>query len=188
MWRRRSPGDGARADHRRPRQPAQLRAARRVLARRRARPEPRGLRDPLDAGALPPRRQSLLRVGRARARALRRPRRRRDRPRRPGRDLPDRRLDDLGGPAGWCPRGAWSGAALADLDLAGLPDRRLSQDDRDAVAAALVAELHTEGRTRAFGEIIVPVAGAAPAAPRRARTSPAPPAAARGRPAPGRRG
>ena len=84
------------------------------------------------------------------------------------------------------PRGAWSAAALADLDLAGLPDRRLSQDDRDAVAAALVAALHTEGRTRAFGEIIVPAAVAAPAGPRRARTSPAPPAAAPGRPAPGR--
>jgi predicted nuclease with RNAse H fold len=91
------------------------------------------------------------------------------------------------GPRAGRPRGAWSAAALADLGLAGLPDRRLSQDDRDAVAAALVAELHAEGRTRAFGEIIVP-AGAPPAEPRRARTSPAPPAAAPGRPAPGRRG
>jgi predicted nuclease with RNAse H fold len=91
------------------------------------------------------------------------------------------------GPRAGRPRGAWSAAALADLGLAGLPDRRLSQDDRDAVAAALVAELHTEGRTRAFGEIIVP-AGAPPAGLRKARTSPAPPAAAPGRPAPGRRG
>jgi Protein of unknown function (DUF429) len=50
-----------------------------------------------------------------------------------------------------------------------------------------VAELHTEGRSRAFGEIIVP-AGGSPGARRRARTNPAPPAAAPGRPAPGRRG
>jgi predicted nuclease with RNAse H fold len=91
------------------------------------------------------------------------------------------------GPRGTVPRSEWSAAALADLGLAGLPDRRLSQDDRDAVAAAVVAQLHTEGRTRAFGEIIVP-AGAAPVGPRRARTSPAPPAAAPGRPAPDRRG
>jgi predicted nuclease with RNAse H fold len=91
------------------------------------------------------------------------------------------------GPRAGRPRSAWSAAALADLDLAGLPARRLSQDDRDAVGAALVAQLHTEGRTRAFGEIIVP-AGAAPEGRRRARTSPAPPAAAPGRPAPDRRG
>jgi predicted nuclease with RNAse H fold len=91
------------------------------------------------------------------------------------------------GPRAGRPRGAWSAAALADLGLAGLPERRFSQDDRDAVAAALVAELHTEGATRAYGEIIVP-ADASPAGPRRARTSPAPPAATPGRPAPGRRG
>jgi predicted nuclease with RNAse H fold len=54
------------------------------------------------------------------------------------------------------PRGEWSADALADLRLVGLPSRRLSQDDRDAVAAALVARLHAEGRTRAFGAIIVP--------------------------------
>ncbi len=58
-------------------------------------------------------------------------------------------------------RADWSAAALADLGLAGLPDRRLSQDDRDAIAAALVARLHEEGRTHAYGEIIVP--GRAPA-------------------------
>jgi ribosomal protein S18 acetylase RimI-like enzyme/predicted nuclease with RNAse H fold len=56
-------------------------------------------------------------------------------------------------------RGEWSAAALADLGLAGLPSRHLSQDDRDAVAAALVARLHAEGRSDAFGEIIVPAAG-----------------------------
>jgi predicted nuclease with RNAse H fold len=53
-------------------------------------------------------------------------------------------------------RSEWSASALAGLGLAGLPTRHLSQDDRDAVAAALVARLHAEGETRAFGEIIVP--------------------------------
>jgi predicted nuclease with RNAse H fold len=91
------------------------------------------------------------------------------------------------GPRGKVPRSEWSAAALTDLGLAGLPSRRLSQDDRDAVAAALVARLQTEGRSRAFGEIIVP-AGDPPAAPRRARTNPARPAAGRGRRAPGRPG
>jgi predicted nuclease with RNAse H fold len=54
------------------------------------------------------------------------------------------------------PRSEWSANALADLDLDGVPDRHLTQDDRDAVAAALVARLYAEGRTQAFGEIIVP--------------------------------
>ena len=62
-------------------------------------------------------------------------------------------------------RADWSAAALADLGLAGLPDRRLSQDDRDAVAAALVARLHDEGRTHAYGEIIVPARAPASAPP-----------------------
>ncbi|MFT3866163.1 MAG: GNAT family N-acetyltransferase [Solirubrobacterales bacterium] len=60
------------------------------------------------------------------------------------------------GPRGKVRRARWSAAALARLGLVGLPDRHLSQDDRDAVAAALVARLHTEGRTDAYGEIIVP--------------------------------
>jgi predicted nuclease with RNAse H fold len=60
------------------------------------------------------------------------------------------------GPREGRPRSEWSADALIDLGLAGLPSRHLSQDDRDAVAAALVARLHTEGRTAAFGEIIVP--------------------------------
>lgn len=54
------------------------------------------------------------------------------------------------------PRGEWSANALAGLGLDGLPSRHLTQDDRDSVAAALVARLHTEDRTQAFGEIIVP--------------------------------
>jgi predicted nuclease with RNAse H fold len=95
------------------------------------------------------------------------------------------------GPRGRVPRGEWSAAALADLGLAGLPDRRLSQDDRDAVAAAVVARLHADGATTAYGEIVTPAArpdGRPAAPPRRARTSPAPPAAARCRPATDRPG
>jgi predicted nuclease with RNAse H fold len=60
------------------------------------------------------------------------------------------------GPRAGRPRSEWSASSLATLGLAGVPRRHLSQDDRDAVAAALVARLQTEGRTRAFGEIIVP--------------------------------
>jgi predicted nuclease with RNAse H fold len=90
------------------------------------------------------------------------------------------------GPRGKDRRARWSRAALADLDLACVPSRH-NQDDRDAIGAALVARLDDEGRTRAFGKLIVPADGP-PAAPRRARTSPAPPAAGRGRPGPGRRG
>jgi predicted nuclease with RNAse H fold len=95
------------------------------------------------------------------------------------------------GPRGKVIRAKWSAAALADLSLAGLPARRLSQDDRDAVAAALVARLHGEGATTAYGEIVTPAArpdGRPAAPPRRARTSPAPPAAARCRPATDRPG
>lgn len=66
----------------------------------------------------------------------------------------------LSGPRDQRSRARWSTAALADLGLTGLPPRRLNQDDRDAIAAALVARLHVEGegRTQAFGEIIVPAA------------------------------
>lgn len=66
------------------------------------------------------------------------------------------------GPRGDRPRGEWSAEALAGLGLAGLPSRRLTQDDRDAVAAARVAQLHAEGRSRAFGKIIVPDGGPTP--------------------------
>jgi len=95
------------------------------------------------------------------------------------------------GPRGKVSRAKWSAAALADLGLAGLRARRLSQDDRDAVAAALVARLHGEGATTAYGEILTPAArpdGRPVAPPRRARTSPAPPAADRCRPATDRPG
>jgi predicted nuclease with RNAse H fold len=62
------------------------------------------------------------------------------------------------GPRDGRPRSAWSAAALAVIDPSGLPARRLSQDDRDAVAAALTAQLHGEGRARSFGQIVVPAA------------------------------
>jgi predicted nuclease with RNAse H fold len=67
------------------------------------------------------------------------------------------------GPREGRPRGEWSADALAGLDLEGLPSRRLSQDDRDAIAAALVARLHGEGRGHAFGAIIVPGGDRSPA-------------------------
>jgi predicted nuclease with RNAse H fold len=54
-------------------------------------------------------------------------------------------------------RARWTREALDDMKLDGLPSRRLNQDDRDAIAAALTAKLHAEGRTRPFGDIVVPV-------------------------------
>lgn len=60
------------------------------------------------------------------------------------------------GPRGRRPRGAWSQDALDSLGLEGAPARRLSQDDRDAIAAALTARQYEEKKTRRFGRIIVP--------------------------------
>ena len=48
--------------------------------------------------------------------------------------------------------------ALGALALSGLPSRRLNQDDRDAIGAALTARLDSEGRVQTFGEIVVPTA------------------------------
>lgn len=62
-------------------------------------------------------------------------------------------------------RAKWSAKGLADLDLEGLPKRRLSQDDRDAIAAALVAQMHERHETHAYGEIIVPARAPASAPP-----------------------
>lgn len=62
------------------------------------------------------------------------------------------------GPRGDQARGAWSQDGFDSLGLEGAPVRRLSQDDRDAVAAALVARQHEEGLTQAYGKIIVPAA------------------------------
>jgi predicted nuclease with RNAse H fold len=56
------------------------------------------------------------------------------------------------GPRNGESRARWSSRALAARNLGGVPPRRLSQDDRDAIAAALTVA----GPTRRFGEIAVP--------------------------------
>ena len=61
----------------------------------------------------------------------------------------------LQGPRAKRSRAAWSEAALRAVGLGGLP-RRLSQDARDAIGAALTARLHAQGRTERCGEIVVP--------------------------------
>ena len=53
-------------------------------------------------------------------------------------------------------RGGWTAAALAQRELRGVP-RRLSQDHRDAIGAALTARAHERGETEMFGEIVVPL-------------------------------
>jgi predicted nuclease with RNAse H fold len=61
----------------------------------------------------------------------------------------------------WCgrrngrSRAAWSTGALAKLNVSGVP-RRMSQDARDAIAAALTARCLDQGSTVSFGEIVVP--------------------------------
>jgi predicted nuclease with RNAse H fold len=61
------------------------------------------------------------------------------------------------GPRGDRSRVAWSRDAFDALNLEGLTPRQRSQDDRDAVAAALVARQYEEGKTTGYGKIIVPV-------------------------------
>jgi predicted nuclease with RNAse H fold len=61
------------------------------------------------------------------------------------------------GPRAKLTRAQWSRAALAQLTLAGVPERT-NQDQRDAIAAAVTARLHSHGLTEAFGEIVVPAA------------------------------
>lgn len=61
----------------------------------------------------------------------------------------------LHGPRGTRPRGAWSHEALHAAGLGGVP-RRLSQDARDAIGAALTARLHAGGHTERCGLIVVP--------------------------------
>lgn len=61
----------------------------------------------------------------------------------------------LGGPRGTSSRARWSRRVLSGLGLSGVPTR-ISQDARDAVAAALTARLHDDGQTESFGEIVVP--------------------------------
>lgn len=63
------------------------------------------------------------------------------------------------GPRGTRTRADWSREGLASLGLSGLPGRT-SQDQRDAIAAAVTARQHTLGCTEAIGEIIVPRARA----------------------------
>lgn len=52
-------------------------------------------------------------------------------------------------------RSSWSRQGLADLGLDAVP-ARTSQDQRDAIAAAATARLHTLGLTETIGEIVVP--------------------------------
>ncbi len=59
------------------------------------------------------------------------------------------------GPRQTSPRGAWSAAALRRRPLASVP-RRLDQDERDAIAAALTARDHALKLTERFGDLVVP--------------------------------
>lgn len=61
-----------------------------------------------------------------------------------------------GGARGSTPRGAWSQRILESHDLR-LPGRRLAQDDRDAIAAALTARAWSTGEAERIGEIVVPL-------------------------------
>jgi predicted nuclease with RNAse H fold len=60
-------------------------------------------------------------------------------------------------PRGACTRAAWSRAALRSLGLSGIPDRRLNQDDRDAIVAAWTARLRSQpDGLDWFGDIAAP--------------------------------
>jgi predicted nuclease with RNAse H fold len=61
----------------------------------------------------------------------------------------------LGGPRGKRSRARWSHEVLQGLGLRGLPSR-MSQDARDAIAAAVTARLYDERQTGSFGDIVVP--------------------------------
>jgi predicted nuclease with RNAse H fold len=60
------------------------------------------------------------------------------------------------GPRGTESRAAWTRRGVAALGLAGVP-ARTNQDQRDAIAAAVTARAYSDGRTEAFGAIMVPV-------------------------------
>jgi predicted nuclease with RNAse H fold len=60
------------------------------------------------------------------------------------------------GPRGSATRAAWTRTALAALGVAGVPPG-LSQDGRDAIAAALTARVLDQGRAERFGKIVVPL-------------------------------
>jgi predicted nuclease with RNAse H fold len=53
-------------------------------------------------------------------------------------------------------RSAWSRQGLTALGLEGVPARS-NQDQRDAIAAAMTARLHTLALTETMGDIVVPV-------------------------------
>ena len=59
------------------------------------------------------------------------------------------------GKRGVATRSTWSRAGLTQLGLHGVP-ARTSQDQRDAIAAAVTARQHSRGLTEAIGEIVVP--------------------------------
>lgn len=52
-------------------------------------------------------------------------------------------------------RSPWTRAALGQLRVTGVP-QRTNQDLRDAIAAAVTAREHGEGRTESFGDLVVP--------------------------------
>lgn len=66
------------------------------------------------------------------------------------------------GPRGSETRARWTSKGLELLGLDGLPRRRMNQDDRDAIAAALTAWQYRAGKCEEFGEIIVPRRGCLP--------------------------
>jgi predicted nuclease with RNAse H fold len=70
-------------------------------------------------------------------------------------------------------RADWTTAGLARLDLDGLP-KRTNQDQRDAIAAAVTARLHTHGDTEALGELVVPKTSAVAAQVSRVRDADGP--------------
>lgn len=61
----------------------------------------------------------------------------------------------LGGPKGARSRARWSREVLADQPLT-LPPKRLGQDARDAIGAALTARAFADGATESFGDLVVP--------------------------------
>jgi predicted nuclease with RNAse H fold len=61
------------------------------------------------------------------------------------------------GKRGSASRASWSSLALAGLGVEDVPPR-LNQDDRDAIAAAVTARLHADGRCFTCGEdLVVPI-------------------------------
>jgi predicted nuclease with RNAse H fold len=62
----------------------------------------------------------------------------------------------LGWPRGDRSRAQWSGEVMGSLGLSGLP-KRMNQDARDAIGAALTARLYSTARTEPYGDIVVPL-------------------------------